>query len=114
MLTNDGSKTEITSGLTKANQTTAETTIFNPVEDAYISQTTSDNYGSQSELMVKMAYMEEHGATRITYLKFDMSSENLGSADIYKAKLRLYCTLNNVSAPTLDVYDVTDDTWTEF
>ncbi len=113
MVTNDGSKTAITAGKTKANQTVAETLIFHPVDDAYISQTTSENYGSASELMVKMAYKEEHGATRITYLKFDLSSENLGSADIYKAKLRLYCTVNNVSEPTLDVYDVTDDTWTE-
>lgn len=112
-VTNDGSNPTITAGVPKVNETESEIITLNPVDDAYITQTTSDNYGSASDLMVKMAFKEEHGATRITYLKFDLGSENLDSADISSASLRLHCTVNNVTAPTLNVHGVADDTWTE-
>ena len=113
IVTPAGSNPTITAGFSKAGQDAAETITLNPVEDAYITQTTSDNYGSANELMVKMAYKEEHAATRITYLKFDFRSENLDSSDINNAKLRLFCTVNNVAAPVINVHGASDDNWTE-
>lgn len=113
LVTTDGSTSSIPVGLSKGIQSTDETITLNPTDDAYITQTTTDNFGSSGELIVKMAYKEEHSATRMIYLKFDFSSEGLGSADIYNARLRLYCTVNNVASPTLDVHGVADDTWTE-
>lgn len=109
----DESGPAILAGSSEENQAAAETITLHPVDDSYIQQTTTDNFGAENEMVVKMAYQEENANTRMAYLKFDYTSENLSSADILDAKLRLYCKINNIDSPTIDVHRLTDDNWTE-
>ena len=86
---------------------------INPVADSYVRSgiVAGNNYGS----VTTMSCRKQNAGTnqdRQIYLKFDISTF---SANISSAKLRMYGNMNNtnVSNVSVDVRDVTDNSWVE-
>lgn len=89
--------------------TVAENSLM-PVADAYVQDGTyaNTNFGSVSTLLVKQ---DISSWTRQAFLKFDASGI---TAPIQSATLRLFGMHNSgTSAPSVSVYSVSDNTWTE-
>ncbi|ALJ04719.1 hypothetical protein APS56_06055 [Pseudalgibacter alginicilyticus] len=67
-----------------------ETTIYNPIEDAYVrgGSYSKVNYGADVKLVVKTGDSEDY--LRKTFLKFNLSDENLINNNIGRVILKLY------------------------
>lgn len=89
----------------------AQTQIFNPTDDAQVYEGNSNNnYGTSSSLQVKKIPGSTN--TRITYLKFDLSSYHLSQTG--KAVLRVYLRTNDNTVPTIvEALKVNDNSWQE-
>ena len=91
-------------------QTTATPTN---VADAYVSRVTpTTNFGSATELQVKLTTVGDDSHDRQAYLKFDLSSL---PAQIANARLRLFGSMSgaSVASAPISVEKVTDTGWLE-
>lgn len=87
-----------------------ETTARKPLQptaDANTRDGTSyadTNFGSSSNLIVKLTAVPDNGANRQSYLKFDLNG--LKSKEVRRAKLRLFANnVGNVADMTIHVYE---------
>ncbi|HEX3359056.1 MAG TPA: DNRLRE domain-containing protein [Tepidisphaeraceae bacterium] len=91
------------------NDTAPVTHTLNPVADAYVRDGTSAdmNFGTSNQLQAKSVA----GVTRLSYIKFDLSS----ISTITSATLRLYGELNNTNQTNIktSVYSGNGTAWVE-
>lgn len=96
----------------KLANTWVELTRLNPVADTYVQGGTnaSTNYGTQGVLTIKKDGSES--TTREVFVKFDLASVPAGQK---KTLLQLYVPYAGSAVPqtTWEVYEATDNTWTE-
>jgi len=85
--------------------------VLPPIEDTYVRDggDAGNNFGTADVLQVKWE-SDREGMTRITFLKFDISSVTA----VERATLRLFMQLNDVlEMKQLGLYDVTGVEWSE-
>lgn len=91
---------------------TLQTTVLNPVADAYVrsGSFSNTNYGTSTALSSRNTTSANN--TYHTYLRFDIGALSTNSTAV---KLRLYGYLNNTNAPSamVEVFDVISQTWQE-